>query len=84
MSDKGRKITLKVDDEHYSLIKEYSEYTNKSKEYILNQLVNHSLREYARKYADLKKGYLKMGEINLEISKAFSESENEVFNQIDD
>lgn len=84
MSDDRRKFMLKVDAEHYSLLKEYSEYTNKSEQHILNRLVNHSLNEYAQMYRDLKKGYLKMGEINLEISKAFTESENEVFDRMDD
>lgn len=81
MSDNSRKITLKVDAEHYSLIKEYSEYTNKSEQYILNRLLNHSLKGYAKQYADLKKGYQKMAEINLEISKAFTDSDNEAFNR---
>lgn len=81
MSDKSREITLTVDAEHYSLIKEYSEYTNKSEQYILNRLINHSLKGYAEQYKDLKKGYQKMAEINLEISKAFIDSDNEVFNQ---
>lgn len=84
MSDKKKKFMLKVDDEHYSLLKEYSEYTNQSEQHILNRLVDHSLREYAQMYRDLKKGYLKMGEINLEISQAFTDSENEAFNRMDD
>lgn len=84
MSDNKKKVTLKVDNEYYSLVKEYSDYTNKSEQYILNRLVNHSLEKYAQKYEALKRGYLKMGEINLEISKAFTASENEAFNQIDD
>ena len=81
MSDKSREVTLKVDAEYYSLVKEYSEYTNKSEEYILNRLINHSLKGYAKKYGDLKNGYQKMAEINLEISKAFTESDNEAFNR---
>lgn len=72
MSDNSKKITLKVDAEHYSLIKEYSEYTNKSEQYILNRLFNHSLKGYAKQYAELKKGYQKMAEINLEISEDFN------------
>ncbi len=76
MSDNSREFTLKVDAEHYSLIKEYSEYSNKSEQYVLNRLLNHSLKGYAKQYIDLKKGYQKMAEINLEIS--------EDFNQIDD
>ena len=84
MSDDSRKFMLKVDGEHYSLLKEYSEYTNKSEQHVLNRLVNHSLNEYVQMYHDLKKGYLKMGEINLEISKAFTDSENEAFDWMDD
>lgn len=80
MSDDSKEITLKVNAEHYSLIKEYSEYTNIPEQYILNRLINHSLKGYAKQYADLKKGYQKMAEINLEISKAFAESDNEAFN----
>lgn len=81
MSDNTKKITLKVDAEHYSLIKEYSEYTNKSEQYILNRLINYSLKGYAKQYVDLKQGYQKMAEINLEISKAFIDSDNEAFNR---
>lgn len=81
MSDKSREITLKVDAKYYSLIKEYSEYSNKSEQYILNRLIEYSLKGYAEKYANLKKGYQKMAELNLEIAKAFEESESEAFNE---
>lgn len=72
MSEENREITLKIDAEHYSLIKEYSEYSNKSEQYILNRLLNHSLKKYAKLYVDLKKGYQKMADINLEISEDFN------------
>lgn len=72
MSDNSKKITVKVDAEHYSLIKEYSEYANKSEQYVLNRLLNHSLKSYAKQYADLKKGYQKMAEINLKICEDFN------------
>ena len=72
MSDDSREITLKVDAEHYSLVKEYSEYANQSEQYVLNRLLNHSLKGYAKQYADLKKGYKKMAEINLKISEDFN------------
>lgn len=80
MSDKSKEVTLKVAAEYYTLIKEYSEYSNKSEQYVLNRLIEHSLKEYADKYANLKTGYQKMAEINLEISKAFAASDNEAFN----
>lgn len=84
MSEKNRKVILEVDEDFYTIVEEYSSYMNKSEKNVLNQLLDYSLKEYARKYTNLKKGYQKMGKMNLEISKAFAVSENEAFNRIDD
>lgn len=84
MSDNSRKVVIEVDENTYSLIEEYSEYTDQSEESVLNQLLNHSLKEFTTKYANLKEGYVNMGTINLEISNAFTESENEAYNLIED
>lgn len=84
MSEDRRKVVLEVNKECYSLVEEYSEYVNESERNVLNRLLNYTLEEYADKYKKLKKGYKKMGQINLEISQAFTASENEVFNRIDD
>ncbi len=84
MSNNSRKIVVEVDAKLYSLLKEYSDYSNQSEERVLNRLIDYSLKEYADKYLDLKQGYIEMGKINLEISNAFTDSENEAFDQIID
>lgn len=84
MSDDSKEFVLEIEEEYYLLIEEYSDYSNKSEQYVVNQLLNYSLRKYAEKYIELKKGYLEMGTINLEISKAFRNSESEAFNRIKD
>lgn len=84
MSNNSRKIVIEVDAKLYSLLKEYSDYSNQSEEDVLNRLIDYSLKEYADKYTDLKQGYIEMGKINLEISNAFTDSENEAFDQIID
>lgn len=86
MDKKQEKIVLEVevDEECYSVIQEYSDFIDDTETNVLNRLVNYTLREYAVKYDNLKQGYKNMGKINLEISRAFTESENEAFNRIDD
>ncbi|MDN6195556.1 MAG: hypothetical protein L0I93_03580 [Atopostipes suicloacalis] len=84
MSEVNKKVLLEVDKNCYSLIEEYSRYMEESEDKILNRLLDHSLRECAIKYINLKQGYKEMGKRNLEISKEFIVSENEVFNRIDD
>lgn len=83
MHDNNKKIVIEVDADSYSVIEEYSSFTNKSEEFVINQLFNHSLKEFQTKFANLKQGYIEMGNINLEISNAFTESENEAYNLID-
>lgn len=83
MCDTNKKIVIEVDANSYSVIEEYSNYANQTEEFVVNQLFNHTLKEFQTKYANLKQGYIEMGTINLEISNAFTESENEAYNLID-
>ena len=84
MKENTRKVTLEVDEYCYSLVEEYSDYINDSEKKVLNRVLNDTLKDYADVYYNLKQGYQKMSKINLEISKAFTDSENEVFNHIED
>lgn len=84
MSEGGRKIELEIEEKCYLLVEEYSDYMDESEKNVLSRLINDSIKKYAEKYIELKKGYQEMAKINLEISHAFTESENEAFNRIDD
>lgn len=84
MHESSRKVTLRVDEDCYSLVEEYSDYINDTGKNVLSRVLNDTLRDYASKYKDLKQGYQEMAKMNLEISRAFRDSENEAYNRIDD
>lgn len=84
MSVERKKVIIEVDAKTYSAIEEYSGELEQSEESVVNELVNRSLEEFSMSYANLKQGYVEMGDINLEISDAFTVSENEALDYIDD
>lgn len=77
MSERKKEVTIEIDTNLYSAVKEYSDCAGVSEKNILNYLVSNSLNEFSSNYYNLKKGYVEMGKINLEISDAFTASENE-------
>lgn len=83
MADERKKIVLEIDAETYSMIEEFCVPMNQDGEEILNRLVDESLKEFVSNYEQLKNGYVEMGNINLEISDAFTVSENEALDHID-
>lgn len=82
MANKHKKIVLEIDTDTYSMIEEFCDHMNQDGEKILNHLVDESLKEFVVNYENLKQGYVEMGNINLEISDAFSVSENEALSHI--
>lgn len=84
MQESSRKVTLKVDKDCYSLVEEYSDYIDDTEKNVLSRVLNDTLRDYASKYRELKQGYQEMAQTNLEISRAFRDSENEAYDRIDD
>lgn len=83
MADESKKIVLEIDGETYSMIEEFCDHMNQDGEVILNRLIDESLKDFVSNYEDLKNGYVEMGNINLEISDAFTVSENEALDHIE-
>lgn len=80
MTEDSKKVVVEIDAKTYALISEYSEYTNQDEEVVIDFLVNKMSADFQRDYENLKEGYVEMGTINLEISDAFTVSENEALN----
>jgi hypothetical protein len=83
MSDERKKITIEVKADAYAVLEEYCQQTNQDSEKIAGFLFAKSLEDFADGYENLKNGYREMGQLNLEISDAFTVSENEAFNHVD-
>lgn len=83
MAEETKKIVVEIDSDTYSMIEEFCEQMNQDDNSILNQLIDQSLKEFVTNYKNLKQGYVEMGTINLEISDAFTVSENEAFDHIE-
>lgn len=82
MSGERKKVVVEVDAKTYSAIEEYSDYTNQKEEVVINQLFKHTLEKFSINYKNLKEGYIEMANINLEISDAFTISEDEASSYI--
>jgi hypothetical protein len=82
MAKESKEIVLEIDADTYSMIEEFCDHMNQDGKAILNRLVDESLKEFASNYENLKNGYVEMGNINLEISDAFTVSENEALDHI--
>jgi len=80
MTEEPKEIVVKIDKQTYSVIEEFSEHTSQDKNEIINYCLDRSLKEFVTNYKNLKQGYVDMGNINLEISDAFTVSENEAEN----
>lgn len=80
MAEDSKKVVVEIDAKTYALISEYSEDTNQDEEVVIDFLVNKMSEDFQRDYENLKEGYVEMGTINLEISDAFTVSENEALN----
>lgn len=83
MAEERKKIVLEIDKETYSMLEEFCDHMNQEGEAILHRLIDESLKEFVSNYETLKNGYVEMGNINLEISDAFTVSENEALDHID-
>lgn len=77
MSEGKKEITVEIDTSLYSVVEEYSASAGVSEKNVVNYLLSNSLDEFSSDYYQLKKGYIEMAKINLEISNAFIASENE-------
>lgn len=83
MAEENKKIVVEIDSDTYSMIEEFCDQMNQDGSHILNHLIDQSLKEFVTNYKNLKQGYVEMGNINLEISDAFTVSENEAFDHIE-
>lgn len=83
MSKDAKKMVVEIEEETYTIIEEFSAYVNEEEGKVVDFLLKEALNEFIDKYTSLKKGYVEMGHINLEISKEFSVSENEALSRID-
>lgn len=84
MSEETKEVTVEIDTRLYSAVEEYCNYTGASEESFVNYLLSHALNEFSSDYNNLKQGYVENGNINLEISDAFSVSENEAFSRFEE
>lgn len=83
MAEDVKKFVVEVDAETYSVIAEYCEQANTEDHQVVNFLMNQSLDDFVKGYNNLKQGYVEMGKLNLEISNAFTVSENEAFSYVE-
>lgn len=83
MSEDVKKFIVEIDTEAYSVLKEFCDQANEEDYKVVNFLMNRSMEDFISSYNNLKQGYMEMGKINLEISNAFSVSENEAFSYIE-
>lgn len=83
MAEDVKKFVVEVDAETYSVIAEYCEQANTEDHQVVNFLMNRSLDDFVKGYNNLKQGYVEMGKLNLEISNAFTVSENEAFSYVE-
>lgn len=75
-------VEVKMTEKIYSAIEEYSNYMNYDEESVMSDLINLTLKDFEKNYKNLKDGYVEMGSLNLEISNAFTVSENEAYGHI--
>lgn len=83
MSFEKKEVTVKIDNSLYATVEEYCAYSGETEETVVKYLLTRSLNRFNKDYEKLKKGYVEMGNINLEISDAFKASENEAMDYIE-
>lgn len=83
MSNENKKFNIEIDETSYELIREVAVEYNYTDQDIVNYIMENALEEYVRVYNDMKKGYMEMAKINLEISNEFAVSEHEALDYID-
>lgn len=83
MSDETKKMVVEIDEETYSVLEEFCENINEEKHTVLDYLLKRALTEFVDNYTNLKNGYVEMGNLNLEISRAFTVSENEAYDHVE-
>lgn len=83
MSDETKKMVVEIDEETYSVLEEFCENINEEKHTVLDYLLKRTLTEFVDNYTNLKNGYVEMGNLNLEISRAFTVSENEAYDHVE-
>ncbi len=83
MAEDCKKMVVEIDQMTYSVIKEISNDINEEEHKIFDFLLKRTLNDFVDNYNKLKNGYVEMGNLNLEISRAFTVSENEAFDHID-
>lgn len=83
MSQEKKKFVVEIDAETYSVIENICEQIDEKDQTLINSLFKQSLKDFVTGYEELKEGYVEFGSMNLEISNAFTMTENEAYSHIE-
>lgn len=83
MSQEKKKFVVEIDAETYSVIEDICEQIDEKDQTLINSLFKQSLKDFVTGYEELKEGYVEFGSMNLEISNAFTMTENEAYSHIE-
>lgn len=83
MSLENKKIILEIDAETYSVIEEICAQIDEENQIVMDYLFNQTVKDFVAGYKNLKQGYVEYGSMNLEISNAFTITENEAYGHIE-
>lgn len=83
MSQEKKKFVVEIDAETYSVIEDICEQIDEKDQTLINSLLKQSLKDFVTGYEELKEGYVEFGSMNLEISNAFTMTENEAYSHIE-
>ncbi len=83
MSQEKKKFVVEIDAETYSVIEDICEQIDEKDQNLINSLLKQSLKDFVTGYEELKEGYVEFGSMNLEISNAFTMTENEAYSHIE-
>lgn len=83
MSQEKKKFIVEIDAETYAVIENICEQIDEKDQNLINSLLKQSLKDFVTGYEELKEGYVEFGSMNLEISNAFTMTENEAYSHIE-
>ena len=83
MSQEKKKFVVEIDAETYAVIENICEQIDEKDQTLINSLFKQSLKDFVTGYEELKEGYVEFGSMNLEISNAFTMTENEAYSHIE-
>lgn len=71
-------IQISLPDETYPVLKEMADISDSTVEEIATRAVCSFIHKNQKLFSDLKRGYIDMGNINLELAEEFLETDNEM------